>query len=109
MSDEEVARQISDRIVRALNPRKVIWFGSRAAGLPHDEWSDYDFVVVASSDLNVADRIFMARKATRDIRVPKDILVYTPEEYARWSAWQGSVVAAANRTGRVLYAAGDAP
>jgi predicted nucleotidyltransferase len=90
--------------VAALSPVRVILFGSRARGTFRAD-SDYDILVVAASDLPVEERVFQARWAVRDVRVPKDILVVTPEEYAKYSRWLSGVVREAADHGVVLYEA----
>lgn len=104
MSDEQIARQIADRVIQALRPERVIWFGSRATGQTRSD-SDFDFLVVADTPLPQHERMVRARLAAKDIKVPMDILVFTPEEHARLSTWTSSVVYEANRTGRVLFEA----
>ncbi len=106
MQDEEIAHQITERLVAVLHPSRVIWFGSRAAG-KGDNFSDYDFVVVAPGNLSIAERAFKAQWAAREIKVPKDILVLSPEEFARYSEWKSSVVYCATKTGKTLYETGD--
>ncbi|MBI4701602.1 MAG: nucleotidyltransferase domain-containing protein [Deltaproteobacteria bacterium] len=107
MSDEEIARLVAERLVRELSPLRVVWFGSRAQGQARNVHGDYDFLVVAQTGLPLGERLLRARWAVRDFPQPMDILVYTPEEYARLSTWTSSVVYEANRTGKVLFETTD--
>jgi predicted nucleotidyltransferase len=91
-------------LVAALAPKRIVLFGSRATGLARGD-SDYDVLVVADTQLEPADRMFVANRAVRDLGVPTDVLVYTPEEAARLATWRSSVVAAALSEGKVLYEA----
>jgi len=43
------------------------------------------------------------RKALRPFRVPKDILVYSQDEFAKWEASLNHIVAHAVREGKLLY------
>ena len=43
------------------------------------------------------------RKAPRPFRVPKDILVYSGEEFDKWQSSASHMIAAAVREGRLLY------
>ena len=61
--------------------------------------------MVAPSDLPVEERVFQARWAVRDGRVPKDILVVTPAEYEKYSRWLSGVVREAADYGVVLHEA----
>jgi len=83
---------------------RVILFGSRAEG-NHQSDSDYDLLIVAASDLSPTRRIAAVRKLLLDVREPLDILVVTPEEYARVSTWKSSVSYRARQKGRVVYEA----
>jgi hypothetical protein len=46
------------------------------------------------------------RRALRDIRVPKDVIVTTPEEFEWRRRVAGTVERPASEEGRVLYAVG---
>lgn len=86
-------------------PEKVILFGSLAAG-EVGEWSDIDLVVVKETDRRFLDR-------TKDVlrllqpRVGVDVLVYTPQEYARLARERPFVRAEIEGKGRVLYERGS--
>jgi predicted nucleotidyltransferase len=95
---------LCDRLVSALSPRRIILFGSRARGTAKPD-SDYDLLVVAETDLALEDRLFQARRAVRDVRVPKDIVVVTPDEFRKYSRWVSGVVRDAVEHGEVLYEA----
>jgi predicted nucleotidyltransferase len=103
MTDPTLAL-LCDRLVSALAPRSIILFGSRARGTAQPD-SDYDLLVVAESDLPLEDRMFQARRAVRDVQVPKDIVVVTPDEFRKYSRWVSGVVREAVEHGEVLYEA----
>lgn len=100
--DERIARDLTDRLVAAFGNCRVVWFGSRSQGKAQPD-SDWDVLVVADAAGSLGERLFRARKATRDVRVAKDILVLTPTEYAEYALRPSSVVAAAERDGRVMH------
>jgi uncharacterized protein len=95
---------LRDRLVAALAPRSIILFGSRARGTAEAD-SDYDILIVADTDLALEDRAFEARRAVRDVRVSKDIVVVTPDEVRTYSTWLTGVVRDAVEHGEVLYEA----
>lgn len=85
-ADELVERfrgEALPRIVSELAPERVLLFGSRARGdaLRH---SDLDVVLVADAfrDIPWLDRAAHVIEAC-DIRLPVELLCYTPEEFAR--------------------------
>ena len=89
-------------ILQAGNPRKIVLFGSRAAGQARTD-SDYDLLVVESSDLPRYKRSARYRRALAGIDSPKDILVWTPEEVAEWRAVPNAFITSILETGIVLY------
>lgn len=75
-----------DRLLRVLTedsppPERVILFGSMARGVV-GEWTDLDVVIVQSSSLPFFERIGWFYKLFRP-RAGMDVLIYTPEEFAR--------------------------
>jgi predicted nucleotidyltransferase len=104
MTDQAMARLLAERLVAELRPRRIVWFGSRAAGKGRPD-SDFDFLVVADTSLAPGERMFRAQRAIRDLPVAADIIVLTPAEHARYSTWKSSVVHDANQSGQVLFEA----
>ena len=93
---------IVGRIVRCIDPVRIVLFGSRARGTAHRD-SDYDLLVVlaAVSDRRAAG-LSIAR-SLRDLPISKDIVVATPEEVAWAPTMTGDVLRAAVAEGRTLY------
>jgi predicted nucleotidyltransferase len=75
-------RAIATLLVEALDPLRIVWFGSRAAGSGRED-SDVDLLVVVGADLPLGERLARANRATGAVRVPKHILVFTPAEHAK--------------------------
>jgi predicted nucleotidyltransferase len=100
--DEEKLAEIVRRLVEALDPDKIILFGSRAKGDSHEQ-SDVDLLIVKPSQEAGHRRVGEAYKALSGIGVPKDILWYTPEEIEEWSEVKYHVATRATKEGRVLY------
>ncbi|MDX2128856.1 MAG: nucleotidyltransferase domain-containing protein [Chloroherpetonaceae bacterium] len=80
---EKQEQQISllvTRLVNEFKPKRIFLFGSQAWGIPSED-SDIDLcVILDSSEETPKERRIRARKALRDIPIPKDILVKTIEE-----------------------------
>lgn len=94
--------EATERIVQVSHPHRVILFGSRARG-PCREDSDWDFLVIADSELPRHRRAAPLYGALSDLRQSIDILVYTPEEVAEWKDVPQALVTTAAREGKVLY------
>ena len=95
---EELAR----RIGREFHARKVVLFGSHARGAAADD-SDVDLLVVAETSLPPRKRYAAVRRLVADYPAAFDIVVKTPEEYARWRSVVNHVVYFADKSGSVLY------
>ena len=87
--DEELLQTIITRITAALDPQKIILFGSWARGErgPH---SDIDLLIIQESSLPRPQRYAPVRRLFWGMELPMDILVYTPEEFARYQSVPGS-------------------
>ena len=105
-----VTRQVLDdmaqAIVDAVEPEKVILFGSRVNGTPAPD-SDVDLVVIEAESFGPGRgrraELRRIRQALRPFKIPKDILVYSLEEMAYWEGSLNHVLAQALRQGETLY------
>ena len=91
-----------DCIVRNFHPVQIILFGSHARGEAHPH-SDIDLLVVFSECADKRKAAIEIRRVLKDIPVPKDIIVSTPEELERKRDWSGSVLRYAQQEGVILY------
>jgi len=101
---DEVVRTLLERLPTLFPVRKVYLFGSRARGTERPD-SDYDFLIVADTTLHPADRATEVRLLLLDVPAAMDIIVATPEEFARLRTWVSSVIHTAATEGRVVYEA----
>jgi predicted nucleotidyltransferase len=103
---EKVLARITEIIVKEIDPRQIILFGSQARGTSHPD-SDFDFLIVQ-------DRPFGAAKTRRQemsrlwrllahFPISQDILIFTPKELEEWRQSANHVIARALREGKILY------
>ncbi len=91
-----------ERIVRAVNPTRIIAFGSRARG-QHQPDSDLDLLVIlprGAGEAGVAGNLYEAVGA---LGFSKDILISEEERFERSRSSLNSVQAEAAREGVSLY------
>jgi len=96
------AEQIAERIAQQLNPKRIVLFGSRARGDDRPD-SDVDLMVEMETSLPPAERMREVHEVCGNRAVPLDLVVFTPEEVARWRNSMYSIIGAVEREGRVLY------
>lgn len=90
------------RIGREFRAHRVVLFGSYAGGTPTGD-SDVDLLVVAETVLPPRKRYGAVRRLVADCPAAFDIIVKTPEEYARSLSVVNTIVYFAEKSGRVLY------
>ena len=105
-TDSSTRREIEQmvrRIVRRFHPERIILFGSHARGEAGPD-SDVDLLVVMPFLGSKREKQLEIRLALRNIHVPKDIMVTTPEEFQWRKEVPGTIERPAAREGKVLYA-----
>ncbi len=107
MSELAVQKKIDEmvrRIVEQFHPEQVILFGSYARGQAGPD-SDVDLLVVMPVQGSKRAAQLQVRLALHDIRLPKDVIVVTPDQFERQRDIPGTIVRPAFLEGKVLYAA----
>lgn len=99
---DELLDEIAQRVVEAVNPDRIILFGSYAYGHPQPA-SDIDLLVIMPSSQPRWQRSVPIYNALRGLLIPKDVVVYTPDEVEEWSEVPLAFVTTAVRKGKVLY------
>jgi len=100
--------ELSHRIGRQFHADRVVLFGSYASGSATED-SDVDLLVVAETSLPPSRRYAAVRRLVADCPAAFDIVVKTPDEYARWRSVVNHIVYFADRYGKVLYEQSDTP
>jgi len=103
---EQLIEEMVRTIVDEVDPRRIYLFGSSARGDQTAD-SDVDFLIVEDEGFGLGrnrwSELKRIRKALRPFRVPKDILVYSQEEFETWERSVNHIVARAAREGKLLY------
>ncbi|MCX5814458.1 MAG: nucleotidyltransferase domain-containing protein [Proteobacteria bacterium] len=102
MVPEPFLEKIIQRIVSKFNPYKIILFGSHAYGTP-SEHSDIYLLVIMDTNEKPHKRAIPIRKLLKDIGIPKDVIVKTPEEFEKFKDIIGTIVFPAAHKGKVIY------
>jgi predicted nucleotidyltransferase len=99
----ELLSEVVCRIVAAVNPDRIILFGSYAHGTPH-EYSDLDLFVIKAGRYNRLDVQGEIDGLFWDMSLPMDVLVRTPEQVERELALGNSFIRVqVFQKGKVLY------
>jgi uncharacterized protein len=103
---EQTLNEITRRLVDKFHPEAVILFGSQARGTADDR-SDVDLLVLRClrSDEERSSVWLEMERSLWGLRIGRDIVLMTPEEFEGLRNMPGSVAAYASSEGRVLYAA----
>ena len=102
-SIQEKIDKMVRRIVKKFKPEKIILFGSYARGTPTRD-SDVDLLIIMPVLGSKREKRIEIGVALHDIRIPKDIIVATPDEVERRKNLVGTIIRPALEEGKVLYA-----
>jgi predicted nucleotidyltransferase len=101
-SIQEKIDKMVHRIVKKFKPEKIVLFGSYARGTPKRD-SDVDLLVIMPISGSKREKRIEIGVALHDIRIPKDIIVATPDEVERRKNLVGTIIRPALEEGKVLY------
>ncbi|MBI1658756.1 MAG: nucleotidyltransferase domain-containing protein [Thaumarchaeota archaeon] len=101
-TSESAILRMAEIIVERFSPMSVMLFGSRARG-DADGHSDADLFVIMPEGTDVDSAYLDIRAALRHSPVAKDILVNTPETFAKYAVLPGTVQREVVRKGMLLY------
>lgn len=102
-SVERLIDKMVRRIVKRFDPEKIILFGSHARGTARPD-SDVDLLIVMPVAGSKRKMQLELRTALHDVRVAKDVIVTTPEEFAWRKDVVGTIEYPAATEGKLLYA-----
>jgi uncharacterized protein len=104
---DEVLADMVQTIVREVDPERIYLFGSRARGEARQD-SDVDLLIIVREPFGPEHSRFQeinrVYRALSSFRIPNDVLLYSSDEFARWSRSLNHVVGRCSREGKLLYA-----
>jgi len=101
-ANDQLLQEMVTRIREAVQPERIVLFGSRARGTERPE-SDFDLLVIKESDEPRYRRSAPLYTKLADLPAEVEIVVYTPEEVQEWSNVPQAFISTVLREGRVLY------
>lgn len=101
-ADAALVDQMVRRIVTAVDPDRIVLFGSRARG-EGDSQSDFDILIIGPSAEPRWQRTIPVYRLLSGMGVPKDVVWWTPEEVEEWRAVQSHFINTVCREGEVVY------
>jgi len=103
---DEILEQMVAAIVREVDPEQIYLFGSRAREHARED-SDVDLLIVEREPFGPQRRrlaeLTRLRRALSSFRTPKDILVYSRDEFVHWRYSLNDIVGLCTQEGRLLY------
>lgn len=104
MVSKEIIQQAVRILVEAVQPSRIILFGSYARGDAREE-SDVDLLVIEPTVSHKREEMVRLRNLIRPLRIPVDVLVASEEEMRDWGHLPGTVLYWALKEGKVLHEA----
>jgi len=102
MIESDKIKEIVDKIIKAVDPEKIILFGSYANGTANKH-SDLDLCVVVDEK---SDRNFVYEKLADtlwEFLIPVDIIIYSQTDFYEWQNVKMAFPTIIMRTGKILY------
>jgi predicted nucleotidyltransferase len=100
--ESETIAKITELLVQAAKPRRIILFGSHARGDAGAD-SDIDLMVVERAVTDRIAEMVRLRRALLPLEVAVDLLVVAEDKFNYWQDTPGNIYSEAATEGRVLY------
>jgi uncharacterized protein len=100
--DDGLIREIVHRLLKVVNPDRIILFGSAATDRMN-AYSDIDLLVVAPTASNTIDERVRLLRALRGLGFPFDVFIIGTERFEETKDIFGGIAYPAHKYGRVIY------
>ncbi len=102
MTQASLLAHVTQTIINRFHPKRIVVFGSHARGDARPD-SDLDLFVEMETPRRPPERAIEVSEAFGLRAWPMDIVVYRPEEVRRLRYVNGTLLAAIEKEGKVLY------
>jgi predicted nucleotidyltransferase len=103
---DEILAEMTQVIVREVDPERIYLFGSQARGDASAD-SDVDLLIVDRKPFGPGHSRFreinQIYQVLSSFRVPKDIVLYSSDEFAKWRTSINHIVGRCQRERKLLY------
>ena len=100
--DQETIKTIVQRVREAVDPERIILFGSAATGQMTQD-SDIDLLILKKGVSEPRQERRKARMALRNLQYPVDVLFMDPQYFEETKDIIGGLAFPANKYGMVIY------
>lgn len=101
-----ISKMDIDKIINIIadteNPDQVILFGSYSRDSATED-SDLDLLIIKETTIPPNKRCRELRKKLRGLKVPIDLLMYTPSEINEWKETKSAFITKILENGMILY------
>lgn len=104
MVSENILNEAIQRLVKAYQPLKIYLYGDYAWGTPNEESAVDLLIIVDSSNERILKRGYAAFEALLGLSIPKNVSVFTKDEFDKYSQDPTSSTFEIKTRGKVLYA-----
>ena len=102
--NEQIIEEVKNRLIKVYDPLKIYLFGSYAWGSPTED-SDLDLLlVVEKSNEKTYRRPIKGHIALSGVGIPKDLIIYTEEEFEERSGDITTLCYKVKNEGKEIYA-----
>lgn len=103
MISQETIQEAVRRLVKAYNPLEIYIFGPYGWGTPDDDDDLNVLVIIESSNERVSKRGDLAFDALFSLEIPKNIIIFTKEEFDKFSQDVTSLTYEIKNRGKMVY------
>ena len=104
MIKKEVIEEVKKRLVRVYDPLEIYIFGSYAWGSPTED-SDLDLCIVVNEIKGKKhDMLVDGHHVLFGLKIPKDIIIYSKEEFEKYSKNVTTLLHKIKEEGELIYA-----